>query len=224
MTIYECLLCLAPVNEVLTPNQFIFMKTITRQLLAALSFIAVFASCSRPVAYFQPTAREHFAVAPAQANTVAAAAAPVNAIETPVVITPAQQQVQATTAMDQVDALVRNDGKLSADKTVQKRLNKVRTMLAKTSTESTVAANTSVTAKKMSFMERLMVKKINKKITKQLAPQNPEQAMAIKGVLAAGAILVLAGLLLVILTSGTAASIGLVALIVGLVLLLIGLL
>ena len=44
-----------------------------------------------------------------------------------------------------------------------------------------------------------MVKKINKKITHQLAPQNPEKAMANKTILATGAIAVIIGLLILLL-------------------------
>ncbi|GAB3043070.1 hypothetical protein GCM10027185_53500 [Spirosoma pulveris] len=140
------------------------------------------------------------------------------------VVTPAQQVVQTNTAIDQVDALVRNDSKLSADKTVQKRLNRVRTLLASTSAKATASPEVTNAPKKMNLMERMMLKKMNKKISKQLAPANPDQTMSSRGTLAAGAVLVIIGLLLLVLTSGTASTIGLVAVLVGAVILLIGLL
>jgi len=200
----------------------------SKHIVAALLGTAVFSSCSRPVAYFQPTAREHYATAPAKAAPVAQVemAAPV-AAQTPATATvaaPSEQVAQTTAALDQVDAMVRNDSKLSADKTVQKRLNKVRTLLAASSAKAALAPTEANAPKKMNLMERVMLKKMNKKISKQLAPANPEKAMVNSGTLAGGAVLVIVGLLLLILTTGTAATVGLVAVLVGAVILLIGLL
>jgi len=200
----------------------------SKHIVAALLGTAVFSSCSRPVAYFQPTAREHYATAPAKAAAVAQVemAAPV-AAQTPATATvaaPSEQVAQTTAALDQVDAMVRNDSKLSADKTVQKRLNKVRTLLAASSAKAALAPTEANAPKKMNLMERVMLKKMNKKISKQLAPANPEKAMVNSGTLAGGAVLVIVGLLLLILTTGTAATVGLVAVLVGAVILLIGLL
>jgi hypothetical protein len=199
------------------------MKINTSRLLMSALMIALFAACSRPVAYLQPSAREHFATAPARTE-------PVNVSETPSPVlaetpaTPAEQLAQASVALNQVDAMVRNDSKLAADKTVQKRLNRVRNLLTTASAKSTMTPTTVNAAKKMNLMERLMLKKMNKKISRQLAPANPDKAMAIEGVLALGAVLVLGGLLLVLLTTGTGATIGVIALAAGLVFLLIGLL
>lgn len=192
----------------------------SKHIVAALLGVAVFSSCSRPVAYFQPTAREHYATAPVKAEPVtqAESAAPA------VVTTPSEQVAQTTTALDQMDAMVRNDSKLSADKTVQKRLNKVRTLLAANSAKAALAPTEANAPKKMNLVERMMLKKMNKKISKQLAPANPEKTMVNSGTLAGGAVLVIIGLLLLILTSGTAATVGLVAVLVGAVILLVGLL
>ncbi|AKD54714.1 hypothetical protein [Spirosoma radiotolerans] len=204
------------------------MRMFSKHIVAALLGAAVFSSCSRPVAYFQPSAREHFATTPAKVVSITPteSAAPVVA-QTPVteaVATPSAQVAQTTAALDQVDAMVRNDSKLSADKTVQKRLNKVRTLLAANSAKATLTPTEVNAPKKMNLMERMMLKKINKKISKQLAPANPEKTMVNSGTLAGGAVLVIVGLLLLILTSGTAATVGLVAVLVGAVILLIGLL
>lgn len=197
----------------------------SKHIVAALLGTVVFSSCSRPVAYFQPSAREHYATAPAKVAPVAQPESAATVVaQTPVmasVTAPAEQVAQTTAALDQMDAMVRNDSKLSADKTVQKRLNKVRTLLA---AKAALAPTEASAPKKMNLMERVMLKKMNKKISKQLAPANPEKAMANTGTLAGGAVLVIVGLLLLILTSGTAATVGLVAVLVGAVLLLIGLL
>lgn len=196
------------------------MKITTKQLLASLLMIALFAACSRPVAYLQPSAREHFAASPAKVESVNSVEATTSAVAP----TPAGQLAQARAALNQVDAMVRNDSKLAADKTVQKRLNRVRQSLAVTSAKAAQTSTTTNAPRKMNLMERMMLKKMDKKISKHLAPANPEKAMAIKGVLAAGAVLVLGGILLLLLTTGTGATIGVIAIIGGLVLLLLGLL
>lgn len=198
----------------------------SKHIFTALLGAAIFSSCSRPVAYFQPSAREHFATSTSKAAPLATAEQATSAIEsttpTQPVVTPVEQVAQTNAALDQVDALVRNDSKLGADKTVQKRLNRVRTLLA--STSATATPEVASAPKKMNLMERMMLKKMNKKISKQLAPANPDQTMSSRGTLAAGAVLVIIGLLLLVLTSGTASTIGLVAVLVGAVILLIGLL
>ncbi|MBN8823619.1 MAG: hypothetical protein J0I82_16420 [Spirosoma sp.] len=186
--------------------------------------ILVIAACSRPVAYFQPSQREHFS-AKTTSETTSPITTPVTteATDQQVVVTPAEQLAQTNSALDKVDALVRNDSKLAENKSVQKRLNRIRTMLAAQPTDR--QTTTAVTApKKMNLVERMMVKKMNKKISRQLAPANPDKTMMNSGTLATGAVLVLIGLLLLLLTTGTGATIGVIALIVGAVLLLVGLL
>ena len=196
------------------------MSTFSKHLFAALLGTAFLASCSRPVAYFQPSAREHFAAA-AATSAIPVVVAPISAAD---LATPADQVAQASVALDQVDAMVRNDSKLSADKTVQKRLNRVRKLLATASAKSTLTPTAVSAPKKMNLMERLMLKKMNKKISRQLAPTNPGKTMVSTGTLATGAVLVIVGLLLLLLTTGTAATVGLIALLVGAVVLLVGLL
>jgi hypothetical protein len=198
------------------------MKIGTQQVMAGLLMATLFTACSRPVAYLQPTQREHFA-----AKTTAPVTAPVVATE--IVSTPVKTQAApiapATTmneALDQMDALVRNDSKLADNKAVQKRLNRIRTLASVATTSSTVEASNST--KKAGLMERMMLKKMNKKISKQLAPNNPNKAMISSGTLATGAVLVIVGLLLLLLTTGTGATVGLIALLAGAVVLLIGLL
>jgi PBP1b-binding outer membrane lipoprotein LpoB len=204
------------------------MKMTTQQFLASLLMLVLFAACSRPVAYFQPSAREHFATAPARTEPVKAVDVPAPvAAETPaptLATTPTEQVAQANAAISQVDALVRNDAKLATDKTVQKRLSRVRTLLAATSAKATMAPAANAAPKKMNLVERLMVKKLNKKISKQLAPNQPDKAMANTGLLTGGAVLVVIGLLLLLLTSGTGATVGVILLLGGAVILLLGLL
>ncbi|GAB4037477.1 hypothetical protein [Spirosoma gilvum] len=199
------------------------MKNTSNSLLSSLLMIVVIAACSRPVAYFQPSQREH--VTAKATETTAPITTPVST-ETPaqqLATAPAEQLAQTNAALDKVDALVRNDSKLADNKSVQKRLSRIRTVLAAQPTDR--QTTTAVAApKKMNLMERMMLKKMNKKISKQLAPANPDKTMMSSGTLATGAVLVLIGLLLLLLTTGTGATVGVIALIVGAVLLLVGLL
>ncbi|QJD77038.1 hypothetical protein [Spirosoma rhododendri] len=203
------------------------MKAFSLPVLAALSLATVLTSCNRQQALFQRTPAVSYA-APAPA------AAPVIAVEQPVVITettpasadvttPAAQAAQAKAALTQLDALVSANPSLTGNKRVEKRMSKVRTML--TSLSTTNAAPVATTApKKMNLVQRMMLKKMDRKISKQLAPANPEKAMISSGTLALGAVLVIVGLLLILLTSGTGSVIGIIALLAGAVVLLLGLL
>lgn len=199
------------------------MNTFSKQLFSALLGIVIVSSCSRPVAYFQPSAREHIVSTPPQTTPLVTSSTVAD--QAPVVAsTPTQQLAQVNTSLNEVDALVSTNSKLAANKTVQKRLNRVRTLLASASTKASLAPTEIAAPKKMNLMERMMLKKMNKKISKQLAPNNPEKSMINSGTLATGAVLVIIGLLLILLTSGTAFTVGVIALIVGAVLLLLGLL
>ncbi|GAB4015971.1 hypothetical protein GCM10028808_42920 [Spirosoma migulaei] len=199
------------------------MNTFSKQLFTALFGLVILASCSRPVAYFQPTAREHSVSTVPQAAPIVADQTPAD--QTPAVaVSPAQQLAQANSTLNEVDALVSTNNKLAANKTVQKRLNRVRALLASASTKASLNPTEVAAPKKMNLMERLMVKKMNKKISKQLAPNNPDKTMMNSGTLATGAVLVIVGLLLILLTTGTAFTVGVIALLAGAVLLLVGLL
>ncbi len=203
------------------------MKTYIQCLVASLLVATLFTACSRPIAYFQPTAHEHFSSAakPASVAHLTSQTAASEAVPVETVAPISAPVVQATQVLDKVDALVRNDQKLGADKTVQKRLSRVRTMLATVVSKDNLTPAVGTASKKMNLMQHLMVKKLNRIISKQLAPANPEKSMAIKGILALGAIVLLAGVIILLISSAgtTGATIGVVGIIGGLVLLLIGL-
>ena len=202
------------------------MKALSLSVLASLTAVSLLSSCSRPTAYFQRTPAVSYA-------TPAPAAAPV---ATPAVVTeqpavsavlPAPETaptvaVQAKAALDQIDALASTKTGLAQNKRTEKRLNRVRTMLASMTAPTATAAP--ATPKKASLLERMMLKKMDKKISRQLAPANPEKTMISTGTLSLGAVLVIVGLLLVLLTTGTGATIGIIALLAGAVVLLLGLL
>ena len=199
------------------------MKTIYKVLFSVLFAPLLLASCARQQAYFQPTARESFKTAPAvavaQPVEIAPPAETVSVTPQPA---PAVQLAQAKQAISEVEAYVRNDSKLASNKKLTKRMTRLNELMT-TSVEKTASETDVASTKKMNLMQRFMLKKMNKKISHQLAPANPEKAMAVKGILALGAVILIAGLLLVLLTTGTGATIGVIGIIAGLALLLIGL-
>lgn len=203
------------------------MKIYVQSLVASLLMVTLFTACSRPTAYFQPTAREHFS-STTKTSSAAHLANQANALEVAsaeAATTTNAPAIQVTQVMDKVEASVRNDQKLVADKTVQKRLNRVRTMLVAAASKGSLKTTTAAASQKMNLMQRMMVKKLNRTISKQLAPANPEKAMAIKGILALGAVILIAGIIILLVSSSgtTAATIGIIGIIGGLALLLIGL-
>lgn len=204
------------------------MKAFSLPVLAALSLATVLSSCNRQQALFQRTSAVSYATpAPAQATPAVAepvAVTPELAPTTPAdVAAPAPEAVQAKAALAQMDALVSANPSLAENKRVEKRMSKVRTMLTTMSTASAVPTATAA-HKKMNLVQRMMLKKMDRKISKQLAPANPEKAMISTGTLALGAVLVIVGLLLILLTTGAGATIGIIALLAGAVVLLLGLL
>lgn len=197
-------------------------KRFTLYLGSLLLTGALLGACSRPVAYFQPEQRVHYssptaAVAP-KTDVVEQSVAPV---ESPAVVA-SVSEANVPAVADQLDALVRNDSKLAENKQLSKRVSRLKNMLSESATQKTVAATTTV--RKANVLERLMIKKLNKKISKHLAPDSPKKPMVNGGLLAGGVILLVIGLLLLLLGSGTGATIGLIAAIVGALALIFGLL
>ncbi|MVM41751.1 hypothetical protein GO730_35550 [Spirosoma sp. HMF3257] len=195
----------------------------SKLLVAALMSSVIFSSCSRPVAYFQPTAHEQFKSAPAiVATTPVDVSQPVSAetVSTPLPVSTAQQidapqQIsQARVAINQLETYVRNDSKLASSKKLAKRMNRINELLSAPVNQSLKASNT----QKTTFAQKLMLKQIDKKIKNNLYP---ERAMA-KSILTIGAIIGIIGLILLLLN--VAAPLGIIALIVGLVLILVDLL
>ena len=201
------------------------MRAFSNYLFAALLGTALISSCSRPVAYFQPTAREQFKTT--QPATVAAVT-PTQSVEAPLVetavptvpVTQAEQINQTKQAVNQVEAYVRNDSKLSSNKKLAKRMTRLNELLSTTSAKATVATN-ATTTKKSTLMERMVLKKLDKKIKNHVAP---DQTKAMTSNIRLGLIIGIIGLLLLILSNGgVLAVIGGIALVVGLVLILLDL-
>ncbi len=195
------------------------MRTFAKHLFTALVGTVLLASCSRPVAYFQPTAREQFATSkPVKAVVVAPAETVTVSDEAPVVA--AVQVEQVKQAVSAVDAYVRNDSKLAASKTLNKRMTRLNKLLATATGNATAAAKVTST-RKMTFMERTMLKKMDKKIKNHVAPDKTD---AVNGNVRLGIIIGGIGLLLLILGGSSVLSvIGGIGFVVGLVLILLGL-
>ena len=205
------------------------MSTLSKHLFAALMGAAVLSSCSRPVAYFQASQREHFATPKTETVVVVTpteAAQPVATVEVPTPdaapAAPAEQLAQTKQVIGQLDAYVRNDSKLASNKKLTKRMARVNELLAMVNTKTAVSTQATST-KKMGLMERLVLKKMNKKIHRTLVPEETKVASNTK----LGAIIGVVGLLFILIGavagSGVVVLLGLIGLIVGLVLLLIGL-
>ncbi|AQG78380.1 hypothetical protein [Spirosoma montaniterrae] len=204
------------------------MNTFTKHVATALLGVAFLSSCSRPVAYFQRGPVENYhtpktetvaVVTPAEAPQPVVVEAPtVDVTPAPAVVaaTPASQVEQAQTALKKLDAYVRNDSKLASNKKLAQRMERVNTALAATSAKAAVTTPTAA-PQKMTFAQKLMVKKMNKDIKDKMMGK---KAMA-KSVLVIGAVVAIIGLILILLGVG---GLGVIALIVGLVLMLLDLL
>ena len=69
--------------------------------------------------------------------------------------------------------------------------------------------------RKLTGMERLMLRKVNKQISRQLAPNQPQKPMIRKGKLLISIVVLIAGVLLLTLSTGPLIFIGLVVALFG---------
>lgn len=204
------------------------MRTLSKYVAAAFLGTVVLASCSRPVAYFQPSAREQFKSAqPAEVAVVSPSESvqPAETVVAPVAapVTPAEQVAQAKQAVSQVEAYVRNDNKLASNKKLAKRIARLNELVATAGNKAVASTNNEASTKKLTFMERTMLKKMDKKIKNHVAPDQTKATSNTR----LGLIIGVVGLILVLVGaiagSGAVVLLGLIGLIVGLVLLLVGL-
>lgn len=199
------------------------MNTSTKHALIALSFTALLGSCSRPVATFQPSKAERFytqqtTVAPVAATeAVVPEAAPVVAEASAPAAAPAATKADIETMLVKAEAMASAKASPAEARKLERRAAKIREVLNTTPANSLAPA---APVKKAGLAQRLMMKSMDKKIQKQLAPEQPMRSST----LTAGLVIGLIGLLLLLLTSGVAATIGLIALVVGIVLVILGLL
>ncbi len=202
------------------------MKTSTKHVLFALSFTALLGSCSRPMATFQASHTQRF-YSPQPTATVATPAEEAVAVATPAAVaTPetvaAPAPAAVATKADIETMLVKTEAVASTKATagesrrLARRIAQVRDVLAK----APVTATTNTATKKNSLVQRMMLKHMDSKMKNQLAPDQPQA----KSTLTIGLIVGLIGLLLLLIGTGTVATLGFVALIVGIVLVILGLL
>ncbi|GAB3704392.1 hypothetical protein GCM10027592_35680 [Spirosoma flavus] len=178
-------------------------STFTKPFYASLVALAMLASCSRPVAYFQRGPVTSSATASVQPNTLI----------TQHVIEPAQTEATANITAYHSEANVQKDSKLATSTALNKRMIRIGKMLA--ASAATSGSSITVAPHKMNGLERLILKKLNRQLGKQLAPSHPQKAMVAKGKLAGSIVLLIAGLLMLILGTGTLAFIGLIVSLVG---------
>ena len=180
-------------------------STLLQRVGAALVGIALFSSCSRPVAYFQRGPADPAIVR--QTQTVASATA------VPVVALPTESVAQVTETLPSSDAYVSVSSKPVTHKQVNERSVRMTNLLG--SARATLSPTATHAARKMNGIQRLMLKQLNKRIGHQLAPNHPEKALVKTGKLVGSLVLLIGGLLLLILGTGTVAFIGLIVSLVG---------
>lgn len=181
---------------------------------AILSGMAMLSSCSRPSAYFQPAAREQFATR-YQTNIMPSRLTTSEPSEQLIVLpehkaSSVEPVTQANQVIRQLEAYVSNNAKLSSNRRVTKRLVRINQVLNATTNPS--LAPSQLTAAKTTFMERTLLKKIDKKVRQHLAPDQPK---ALSSTILLGLVIALVGLLLVIIASGFLNALGIIALVVG---------
>ncbi|GAB4037479.1 hypothetical protein GCM10028809_52720 [Spirosoma gilvum] len=123
-----------------------------------------------------------------------------------------------------MDALARNDSKPIGDKVVQQRFHHSRTLLVTPLDNISLEPSKTNNPQRKTGIQRFLLKKISKRLSRRLTPDRPVKTALVEGILVLGAVLLLGGVLLVLLTSGTGFAIGVIALAAGLVCLLVGLL
>ncbi|MGM9507145.1 hypothetical protein ACS5NO_05450 [Larkinella sp. GY13] len=213
------------------------MKTSSRNVIYALIATVLFSACSRPYATYQKMPVEHYGSRKTQtpvavptevvsAEKALATTQPDAAIipssSLPAVVgtpsTPSADVAKAKAAVDQVVASSAN--KVTSNK-LQKSMARIQKMLGAENTQTAMDARKAGVAKKTNLAERLMLKNVDKKIKRALAPNHPNAPKAVNVIVTVGAIVALVGLILYLATTSNA--IGITLLIVGLVLLLVGL-
>lgn len=177
----------------------------TRSLCSIVLAVALFASCSRPVAYFQR--------GPVQPASRLGG-------QTVVLDKPVQQGTstspevaQTSTTTAPADAYAWQHSELPASKSLGSRINRVKRLLVSTAGTQRLAETTA--PRKMTGMERLVLRKLNRQISHQLAPNQPQKPMIKKGKLILSILVLIAGVLLLTLSTGPLIFIGIVVALFG---------
>lgn len=203
------------------------MRTTFNLAAFALILSVLFSACSRPYATYQKMPVEHFASrtpapvaqpaavseAAATASTSEATVEQAAALTTAATITKANEQIQEAVASTNANA--------AGSKKLEKRMARVQKMLAEASAKATAAPAATNSTHKMNLAERMMLKKIEKKM-KSSGSVSPEEAKVMSRTLRAGIIIGVVGLLFVLLFGGNVLGLlGVLMLIGGVVLILV---
>lgn len=203
------------------------MSYLSKQVLVALTGVAILSSCSRPVAYFQKSQRENFKTPSVENIAISTPSESVLPETQPVAEaseaqlaapSPVEQVAQAKVAMKQLDAYVKNDSKLAGNKKLAKRMARANAMLAEAEANPAAVA----APHKVTFTERMVLKKLDRKIKSKMAPEETKAFLDNKirnGVIVGGI-----GLVLAILLGGVVGVIGSLLLAAGIVLIVWGVL
>lgn len=205
------------------------MRTISKLAVYSLLTSVLFSACSRPYATYQKMPVERFgsrqdvpatvsAPQPVEEKTIAS-------IETPAVA-PSEETAPLTTAaalttVEQKlqEAVASQDNKLVGNKKLEKRMARVQKLLAEAKTApATEQTTASASSRKLNLAERMMMKKIDKKIKKSMAPDEVKQ---MSQRLKIGIVVGVIGLILAIIGIPVLSLIGVIMLVVGLVLILL---
>lgn len=177
----------------------------TRSLCSTVLAVALLVSCTRPVAYFQ-----RGPVQPASRSVG----------QTVTMIKPVQQPdessqvvAQSRTTVNPADAYVWQTDQLPVSNALGNRISQAGTRLV-SSTGAQRLTETNA-PRKLTGMERLVLRKVNKQISRQLAPNQPQKPMISKGKLILSILVLIAGVLLMTLSTGPLIFIGLVVTLFG---------
>jgi hypothetical protein len=157
-------------------------NTFTQKICAVLIVVAICSSCSRPVANFQ---RGAFSASAPPKTQPLVIANPVQAVATPI-----RTRMPVEAAPVQIEAHLPQEGKLATPTKLNERMTRVTYRLI----PQTLKPTASQFPHKATFVEGLMLRKVNKRIGQHLAPRNPEKAMvANRARLIGGLVLLLGG-------------------------------
>ncbi|WP_240699513.1 hypothetical protein [Spirosoma sordidisoli] len=181
--------------------------------LGILVVIAALSACSRPVAYFQrapvnllTTRNTHIVSLPPLTQAIISSIRPV---------------IKADTSTSELEFVARNNNKLIPNKPFSKHMARVKTWM--TSTQATATLSGNYTADRLNTVEKVMVKKTGEKKSGQLAPSGTTKARANWIKLIGGAILLVAGVVIMLTAPGSIFFLGLVVALFGFVGVILGL-
>lgn len=177
--------------------------------------VVALSSCSRPVAYFQRGPVNLSATTNAQPVAI-----PISGQDMVSPTMPSMIQ-EADPFSVQPEFYTSNDSKLVLNETTSKRVNRVRKLSA--SPVGGLTTTGSDAARKITGMERLMLKKLNKKIGQQLAPGNSKKVTGNRIKLIGGIVLLLIGVVVMIAAPSQIFFLGLIVALLGTVGIIVGL-